>query len=411
MTRTPSEFMYWEKLESRRIKLVRSIFTRIMGWDLLPSDEVVRKFADSYYQADPVAEAFVDEVYLVRGAAEGRRMLDRAIEHGVDSIPDAPESMRRLFDEFEQIPDWVDMDRVLQGAKIWRNYGPTVFSLAGVSTLEMYSENSIVKPLSLTGSYAGETARRRFMETVKFWIDISEPGGLEPGGPGRATAMRVRVMHVFLRRHLVEHPEWNLEAWGVPISVGDATTTLLAGAVPAGLMLWTHGYQTTIREIEALQHFWKYIGHLVGVQPDWYPDDFRGGVQIMAATMLKRAFKAGRDGKELVESYPVAFRPKPGTSLRRRIYEELHYRVQLGYTGFWLLPTTYRRHNLPNPFPWMVFPLLWWPIVFAFETARRLFPWADRLHDRFARWQRDFWWAQEMGSERAHFAPAESFRR
>src|SRR5438309_7179358 len=99
----------------------------------------------------------------------------------------------------------------------------------------MYSESSIAKPLSLSGGYAGEAAHKRQLETVRFWIDITEPGGLlhEPGaGPapaprGRATAMRVRIMHVFIRRRLIDHPEWDLGSWGVPISIADATLTLM----------------------------------------------------------------------------------------------------------------------------------------------------------------------------------------
>ncbi|RJQ67522.1 DUF2236 domain-containing protein [Pseudonocardiaceae bacterium YIM PH 21723] len=382
-----------------------------MGWDLFPPDEVVHKFADGFYDADPVAEAFVDEVYLGRGAAEGRALLDRAIEHGVDSIPDAPESMRTLFAEFETPPEWLDMDRVRAGARTWCRYGPVAFALGGVTTLEMYSENSLAKPLALSGGYAGDSARHRFLETSRFWIDVSEPGGLEPGGAGRKAAMRVRIMHVFIRRRLLQHPEWDLAAWGVPISMSDATTTLMGGSVSPGLVLWTHGFQTTIKEIEDLQHFWKYIGYLMGVQPDWYPEDVRSGVQLLAATLLRRAHRSGQDGRDLIESYPVAFRPRPGTGWKRRLYDEIHYRVQLGYTGFWLPPWTYRRYDLPNPFPWLLIPVLSWPFVFVAETIRRFVPGADRLAYRQARRFREFWYRQEMGTEQARFAPAETFRR
>ncbi len=125
--------------------------------------------------------------------------------------------------------------------------------------------------------------------------------------------MRVRIMHVFIRRRLINHPEWDLEAWGVPISIADATLTLMGGSVVPGLALWSVGHQTTISEIEALLHFWRYVGHLLGVQPDWYPRDFEQSVQLMYAAFVKRAYTAGADGEELVESYLPAFAPKPGT--------------------------------------------------------------------------------------------------
>lgn len=318
-------------------------------FDPQPSDELVRRFARSYYDSDPVAEAFVDEVYVQRGANEGRRLLDQALEHGVDSIADAPASMVRLFEEFERDPPWLERRRVELGARVFRRYGTSVFSFATTSTLEMYSESSIAKPLSLAGGYAGEAAHKRQLETVRFWIDITEPGGLDPGAWGRATAMRVRVMHVFIRRRLLEHPEWNLEAWGVPISISDATLTLMGGSVVPGLALWSVGHQTTISEIEALLHYWRYVGHLLGVQPDWYPADFREAVQLMYAAFVKRAYAAGADGRELVESYLPAFAPKPGAPLRKRVRDEFNYRAQIGYTRFWMLPMTYNRHQMPNP--------------------------------------------------------------
>jgi hypothetical protein len=386
----------------------------VWRFDPQPADDYVNRFAASYYESDPVAEAFVDEVYEQRGANEGRRLLDRALEHGIASIPDAPGSMIKLFDEFERDPEWLDRERVELGARVFRRYGTSVFSFATTSTLEMYSENSITKPLSLSGGYAGDTAHKRQLETVRFWIDVSEPGGLDKGPPvarGRATAMRVRIMHVFIRRRLLKHPEWDLEAWGVPISISDATLTLMGGSVVPGLALWSVGHQTTITEIEALLHYWRYIGHLLGVQPSWYPADFRESVQLMFAAFVKRAYCAGRDGEELVESYLPAFAPKPGSPLRKRIRDELNYRVQIGYTRFWMLPLTYRRHEMPNPWPWALHPVMQFPFVLGLETLRRLVPPLDHAADRFQRRRRDSWYANETGGGDAEFRPVEEFRR
>src|SRR6185437_670364 len=90
---------------------------------------------------------------------------------------------------------------------------------------------------------------------------------------------------------------------GNPISVGDATLTLMGGSIVPGLGLWSIGHQTTLREIEALLHFWRYVGHLLGVQPDWYPETVRQSLQLMYAAFVKRAYSAGEDGAELIEAY------------------------------------------------------------------------------------------------------------
>ncbi len=410
--RVPTEFCYWERVEHRNVQLARRAWKLIWGFDPRPPDELVRQFAGSYYEADPVAEAFVDEVYMARGAGTGRQLLDRAIAHGIDSVPDAPDSMRRLFKEFELTPDWLDRERVELGAKVFRRYGTAVFSFATTSTLEMYSESSIAKPLSLSGGYAGDTAHKRQLETARFWIDISEPGEvLAAGSRGRATALRVRVMHVFIRRRLVRHPDWDWEAWGMPISVADATLTLMGGSVVPGLALWSVGHQTTIREIEALLHFWRYVGHLLGVQPSWYPADFKQAVQLMFAAFVKRAYAAGADGEELVESYLPAFAPTPGSPWRKRIRDEFNYRAQIGYTRFWSLPWTYRRHRMPNPWPWALHPLAQFPFVLTLETFRRLLPPLDEAADRVQRWRRDRWYLNETGGHDAEFQPPEHLTR
>ena len=167
---------------------------------------------------------------------------------------------------------------VEHGARVFRRYGTAMFRFAGAVTLEAYSESSVAKPLILTGAYAGGSTRHRFLETAAFWIAVSEPGGLAPGAPGRASALRVRIMHVFVRKRLLAHPEWNVDAWGVPISQGDALLTLMGGSFAPGIAMQAMGYRPSVRDIEAMMHFWRYVGHLMGVRPRWYPTVDEGGV-------------------------------------------------------------------------------------------------------------------------------------
>ena len=91
--RIPTEFRYWEQLETPYAKALRQLLRAVFGVDPRLPKEAVQKYAEAYYDADPVAEAFIDEVYLTRGQAAGRAMVDQALAHGVDSVPDAPESL------------------------------------------------------------------------------------------------------------------------------------------------------------------------------------------------------------------------------------------------------------------------------------------------------------------------------
>ena len=413
MSSFPSDFgTYWKKAETPAVRRACRAFKAVFRFDLLPSAENLEKLGSGYYDGDPLADAFVDTLDAASSSTELWRMFEQAVEHGIDTVPDAPESLIELFAELDHDPDWIDHQLVERGAKSFRRYGPSVFSLAGAATLLGYTESSIAKPLSLTGAYIGDSALRRHMQTARFWIDVSEPGGLRQGGRGRATAMRVRVMHAVVRRKVIAHREWDTTAWGVPICQSDALLTLIAGSLGPGFGLRLMGYRTTIAEIEAMMHFWRYVGHLMGVRPRWYPADVKEAIQISAVFAVKRSFGAGADGVELIESYPAAFRPKPGTTLRQRLRDELNYRAQLGYTRYFLPRGFYRRYGLPNPWPWALHPLLQAPLIFIVESARRRSATVERFQDRYASWRRESWWRNEMGDkDTVRFRVGEQLRR
>lgn len=411
MTDAPGEFLYFEHRDRPWAQRARAALRVVLGFDPQPADELAHTIAAMYYDADPLAEAFVDEVYLGRSSAEGRAMLDQALEGGVDSVPNAPASLRALFADIERDPTWVDPQRVALGARVFRRYGTAVFSFAGAITLSAYTESSVAKPLALTGAYTGASTKHRFLETAAFWIAVSEPGGLLPGAPGRASALRVRIMHVFVRRRLLSHPEWDRKAWGVPISQADALLTLMGGSVAPGIALHALGFRTSRKEIEALMHFWRYVGHLMGVRPRWFPENLRDAVHLGWVTALKAAHRAGDDGRLLCQSYFDAFAPDASTTGFARLRARLEHGLHRGTTRVFLPPWIYRRQGLPPAGPWALYPLLSFPVLFTAETLRRRLPAVDAAADRLARAQRRRWFERHMAGRKAEYRPREEFTR
>jgi hypothetical protein len=196
LTRCPTAFRAGP--DQRRWQRCHAALTRLTGRGLFPPDEAVAAFCADMYRGDPLAERYVADTFFGKlGQRASRELLDRALSGSIADVPAAPPSMKALFAEFERVPEWVDRDLVERGAAVWRRWGTMLFAVAGATTIEMYSEAALAVPLSLAGGYAGDNALRRFLETVRFWIDVSTPGALfELGSAGRATAMRVRVMHV-----------------------------------------------------------------------------------------------------------------------------------------------------------------------------------------------------------------------
>lgn len=405
----PTEFRYWENLP--RAQWLRRALRLAFGADPQLPDDVVRTWGEGYYDADPIAEAFVDEVYLGRSQREGRAMVDRALTDGVDAVPDAPASLRALFAEIESPPAWMDPRRVALGARVFRRFGTHMHSFAGAITLEGYRESSVAKPLAFTGAYTGASASKRFLETASFWIDVSEPDGLLPGRPGRATALRVRLMHVFVRRRLLAHPKWNLAAWGVPISQSDALLTLMGGSFVPGYGLRALGYRTSREEIEAMMHFWRYVGHLMGVQPRWYPRDADEALGLMFASHVKGARASGEDGVHLARSYVASYAPTASDKGRAAWIKWLEHGLQVGYTSWFVPPNTYSYYGLPSPGLWRLHPLLQAPVIFARETVRKSVPAVDEWWDARARRSTRAWVRARLGPRAAEYHAVEQLTR
>ena len=383
----PSEFRYWENEGRGWARLVRTA-GRLVGFDPAPPREVVDAIAAMYEDGDPFADAFLDEVRSVKDA---RAMFHRAARDGITSVPEAPASLRALFDDVETPPAWLDPEMVERGAKVFRRYGAHVFRFAGAITLAGYAESSVAKPLALAGGYVGGSARRRFLETVQFWIEVSEPKGLARGAPGWVTTLHVRLGHALVRRRLLGHPAWNREAWGIPISQADSLFTLMGGSIGPGLAMHAMGFVTSRDDIQALLHFWRWVGHIVGVKPRWYPSTPEEALRVAYVALSRGADRAGADGRTLCQSYANAFAPDPRAPLKERLRARIAHGVHLGYTRLFLPPWIYKKNALPGAGLWVLHPLAHAPFIFTLETLRRTSPAIDERLDRARRRSRRAW--------------------
>lgn len=411
MDKIPGEFRYWQNREEPWAVALRQQWQKFFKIEPSLPDEQIRQFANSYYDADPVAERFIEEVYLPRGQSQGRAMVEQALAGGCSAVPDAPDSLRALFAEMEQRPSWLNEEQLALGAKVFRRFGTHMYSFAGAITLEGYRENSVAKPLAMTGAYTGESANRRFLETAAFWIDVSSPGALSFGAQGMKTALRVRLMHVFVRARLARHPSWNVDAWGVPISQGDALLTLMGGSFLPGFGLRLLGYRTSKEEILAMMHFWRYVGHLVGVQPRWYPTSIREALGLCYVAAVKGVRGSGDDGVGLAQSYLQSYAPRPGDALSTKLKKYWEHGIQRGYVSWFLPPQTHDFYRLPKAGLWWIHPLLQLPVVYLRETVRKNIEAVDAWWDEAAQQQTRSWLASHLGERSVEYRAVEQFTR
>lgn len=410
----PRSFLYpAAKAGTKRAKLRNRVLatTRI---DLFPSDAIAGAFKAGLTEGDPVAERFVAETYHGEiGARKARDLVEEALRIGVHNVPDAPDSMRALFDEFEQMPDWIDTGLVEEGAAVWRRWAYALGAVGNAGTMDTYTEAWLALPLSLSGGYAGARALHRYMETSRWWIEVTKPGAiLTPGSLARDISMHVRIMHVSVRARVKQHPEWDYEQWGLPISQSAMLLTLLGGSVAPALGLTMLGYLTSPREMRAVLHFNRYCGYLVGVRcTDYFPETVMDAWRILFMADSARSYDSGSTGAELVESFVPAFAPRPNQRGLERVRATYHYQIQAGYSGLFMLPWNRRRYDLPSPRWGIGLLLLRAPVIAAIEIARRLVPGVDRRWQRYslARWER--WQQWQSAGKAAAFEAAVPLRR
>jgi hypothetical protein len=321
--------------------------------------------------------------------------------------------MRLLFNEFEQIPDWVDRELVEEGAAVWRRWAYALGALGNAGTTDTYTEAYLALPLSLSGGYAGARALHRYLETSRWWIEVCRPGAiLTPNSLGRNISLHVRVMHVSVRARVKQHAEWDAQRWGLPISQSAMLLTLLGGSVAPALGLFLLGHTTSPHEMRAVLHFNRYCGHLVGVRCEGYfPETVADAWRILFMADAARSYDSAQTGTELVESFVPAFEPKPVHRGLGRLRAEYHFRVQAGYLGLYMLPWNRRRYRLPSTAPGIVLLLLRAPLIAVMEVARRAFPAVDRRWQQhnLERWER--WLAWQSAGKVAAFEAATPLRR
>ncbi|WP_440712731.1 oxygenase MpaB family protein [Gordonia sp. FQ] len=387
---------------------------RLTGIGLLPPPEVTARYLAGHTAGDPVAERFVAETYLGElGADRSRELLDEALRVGIDAVPDAPESMRALFAEFETIPDWVDPELIEQGAAVWRRWGYSLGAVGNAGTMDTYTEGSLAVPLSLSGGYAGASALHRYLETSRWWLEVCRPGAvLTPGSRAREVSLKVRVMHVSVRARVAEHPEWDAAAHGLPISQSEMMLTLLGGSVGPALGLYALGFLTSPAEIRAVLHFNRYLGHLVGCRVDeMYPETVGDGLRLLYYFDATRKYDSGPLGPELVEGFVPSFEPGPQVRGLARLRARYHLHLQAGYTRLFMLPWNRRKYRLPSGLPGLALLLGRAPLIAAVELARRVSPGVDRWWQTASvrRWRR--WHAWHLGQREERFDAGKKLRR
>ena len=139
---------------------------------------LTRLFDDHRWQGDELMDAVV-LAFTETGMSRGRRMHDQALDHGIDAVADPPPALVELFDQLDHPPDWFDADAWERGRRLWINA-----SLAGKTTMMLSDAMGTFVGAEVSAA-TGQTRRfladfrRRELETVTWFHDVTRPGGAD----------------------------------------------------------------------------------------------------------------------------------------------------------------------------------------------------------------------------------------
>ncbi len=227
----------------------------------------VDRLAPYFSRVDPLADAVI-EAFEALPPRHGWGMFGQALAHGITSVPDAPEAIRALFAEVDAVPVWVDWSVLDRGGELLFRSGMLGGIVLGAKSLVLgYVSPAGNKPLVLSGRLQQQAARR-LNETSRFVQAVCRPGGLRRHGDGFAITLKVRLMHAQVRRMILRSGQWDTARFGEPINQHDMAGTQLLFSIAVLEGLRSFGFRIPTEESESYMHLWRYVGRLIGVDPE-----------------------------------------------------------------------------------------------------------------------------------------------
>ncbi|MFG1796028.1 oxygenase MpaB family protein [Nocardia sp. NPDC049149] len=239
-----------------------------------------RLMADHLWQGDESMDQLVAAFRRI-GTAEGRRLLDQALDHGIDALDDPPPELVALFATLDNPPDWYDPDLWEYGRKLWINVSTSGKLAMGVQDfMGTFVGAEVASATGATGRFVNDPYRRN-LETSTWFRNVTVRGGMDRWSPVFKDTVRVRLMHAQVRAGLQR--AWGVEhfaAHGNPIS----NSTMMGAAVTFGLSPMcfdhVHGRTCTVAQLDAVMHYWAYIAYVFGVADELIPRSALEGMEM-----------------------------------------------------------------------------------------------------------------------------------
>ncbi|MDE2836982.1 MAG: oxygenase MpaB family protein [Chloroflexota bacterium] len=243
----------------------------VLPTDYIPQVEIAlahdHERAANYFKHTLIGDPLADET-LEECSSLTRAELYLFVQAGMDgdkaALADAPAALREFFDQVDELPDWFHETDSMPGVRSFhRNSSLILGAMVGGVLVEGFTTN-ISKSFFLSGRLRDQGVRR-LKQNNRHMLEIFMPGGMDRLGDGFKLSVRIRLVHAHIRRLLRESGDWDIEAWGVPVSsahLGFAIAAFSARLLHHARRL---GAQFTDEERASFMQVWRRSGYVMGI--------------------------------------------------------------------------------------------------------------------------------------------------
>lgn len=260
-------------------------------------ERLTRDLALGTVTTDKLGDQVVRDFATMPGGT-GWKVLDdllqsdnQAFEQALTSKRDSqgreiPDSLLELVTQVRNPPDWVNFDLVDEGANVYWKAGPMVIFGLLNSLAFGYRSARISEPMVRTGRI-DHMAQKRLFETSRWVVSATTPGSMRISQNGELTegirmSIHVRIVHALIRLQLMKDDRWNVDELAMPINDSDSALTIAAGFLSLPVSIWERlGIEYSRDEKQAMNHLWRWIGHVMGVPTHLQAQTYDNAYQML----------------------------------------------------------------------------------------------------------------------------------
>lgn len=238
------------------------------------------KYAHLYHEVDELGDHVVKDTYLKLPYHEASAIVQKYSKNKISESDNVPESLKNMFLQMQEVPDWYDENLANTGARFNMRTGTNaLIILRDFTLMGGYDFAYLNKPLIFTGALK-KGAVKRLKDTLEFWVHVTRANALKINSEAYQLIVRTRLMHSYARLTIKKKVEnWDYENWGEPINSWDMIATYTGFSLVFMQGLKKLGIKISEKEELGVYHLWKYIGYLLGIPAEYLPENRRQAVE------------------------------------------------------------------------------------------------------------------------------------